>query len=150
MTGPVTITVMAPCSLLNANDRRHWAVQRKLVKAWRDAAHWRAKADRLGPVPVPCQITAYVHRPDRTQRRWDAGNYAPTAKAIVDGLVDAGVLPDDNVRYVVGPDMRAGDGWAKAGLVLTLTPAPDAHLHLRPWQDLIDPEALAGADPLWT
>jgi hypothetical protein len=34
------------------------------------------------------------------------GNYYPTAKAILDGLVDAGVLPDDNDDHVTGPDMR--------------------------------------------
>jgi hypothetical protein len=30
----------------------------------------------------------------------------PTAKACVDGLVDAGVLEDDNFSRVRGPDMR--------------------------------------------
>jgi hypothetical protein len=140
MTRTPTITLMAPCSLLSANDRRHWAVQRKLVKAWRDMAHWQAKADKLPPLPVPVRIVATVHRPDRTQRRWDAGNYAPTAKAIVDGLVDAGLLPDDANRYVTGPDMRAGEGWAKAAIVLTFEPAPDAQA--------LAPEPLF--DPLWS
>lgn len=39
-------------------------------------------------------------------RRRDPGNWYPTAKAIVDGLVDAGILIDDDHTKVVGPDMR--------------------------------------------
>ena len=30
----------------------------------------------------------------------------PTAKAVVDGLVDAGVLPDDDAKHLLGPDLR--------------------------------------------
>ena len=30
----------------------------------------------------------------------------PTLKALVDGLVDAGLLPDDDARHLQGPDMR--------------------------------------------
>lgn len=37
------------------------------------------------------------------------GTSTPTAKAIVDGLVDAGVIPDDSNEWVTGPDMRAGE-----------------------------------------
>lgn len=40
-------------------------------------------------------------------RRRDPNNWAPTGKAIVDGMVDAGLLPDDSTRHLIGPDMRA-------------------------------------------
>lgn len=36
----------------------------------------------------------------RDKRMPDTGNAFPAAKAAIDGLVDAGVLPDDNGRYV--------------------------------------------------
>jgi hypothetical protein len=123
MSRPVSLTVMAPCSLLNINDerRKHWAVVRRLTKAWRTAAREAALEAGLGALPYPCHVTAYVHR-SHIRGRWDAANYYPTAKAIVDGIVDAGLLPDDANRYVTGPDMRPGDGWSQAGVVLILEP----------------------------
>ena len=30
----------------------------------------------------------------------------PTTKPIVDGLVDTGVLPDDDAKHLLGPDLR--------------------------------------------
>lgn len=33
-------------------------------------------------------------------------NYMATVKPIVDGLVDAGVLPDDDAKHLLGPDLR--------------------------------------------
>lgn len=36
----------------------------------------------------------------------DVNNYSPTSKAIVDGIVRYGILPDDNDRIVIGPDNR--------------------------------------------
>ncbi|WP_128683426.1 hypothetical protein [Actinomyces qiguomingii] len=43
--------------------------------------------------------------PDR--RRRDTHNLMPTVKPIVDGLVDAGLLPDDDTRHLVGPHLEA-------------------------------------------
>ena len=39
--------------------------------------------------------------PDR--RRRDRSNLAPTVKALMDGLIDAGLLPDDADRFLDGP-----------------------------------------------
>ena len=50
------------------------------------------------------RLVAWVRFPDG--RRRDLHNYMPTLKALVDGLVDAGLLPDDDVRHLQGPDMR--------------------------------------------
>src|SRR5262245_56987221 len=36
----------------------------------------------------------------------DPANWYPSFKAAIDGLVDAGVVPDDNPTHLVGPDMR--------------------------------------------
>lgn len=35
-------------------------------------------------------------------------NFYPTAKAIVDGLVEYGLLPDDSNQYLEGPFLTAG------------------------------------------
>jgi len=38
----------------------------------------------------------------------DPGDWAPSAKAYVDGLVDAGLLPDDNSAHPSGPYPEIG------------------------------------------
>lgn len=45
------------------------------------------------------------HAPNR---RRDVGNWMPTAKPIVDGLVDYGLVPDDSNKYLEGPFLLAG------------------------------------------
>lgn len=61
------------------------------------------------------RILVRFWKPDA--HRADVGNYHPTAKAIVDGLVrkrdrhgrmQDGYLPDDDDKRVVGPDLRRG------------------------------------------
>jgi len=101
------IAVPAPAEFLSANDRLHALHKARVIKQWREAAAWATKAHRLqsfGDQLV--QITAFVHKPHA--RRYDAGNYYPTAKAAVDGLRDAGLLVDDDNDHVIGPDMRRG------------------------------------------
>jgi hypothetical protein len=44
-----------------------------------------------------------------------------SAKAAVDGLVDAGVLTDDSDEYLTGPDMRPGPVEKSGRLVLHIT-----------------------------
>lgn len=96
-----TLTIEPPCALINANDRLHHHAKARLTKAWREAA-WLASTSERRFDQV--HITVAIRFPDN--RRRDVGNYYPTAKACLDGLVDAGVLPDDNDTHVVGPDMR--------------------------------------------
>ena len=115
------VVIPAPCSFLTANQRHHWAVKAKLTAAWRDRAAWSAQAAKLPAIEGRVHIMATVHR-DTRLGRWDVTNWAPTAKAAIDGLVDAGVLVDDSNRYVVGPDMRAGEARPTPALVLTITP----------------------------
>ncbi|HAP90834.1 MAG TPA: hypothetical protein DCR15_14380 [Arthrobacter bacterium] len=110
-----TITIPAPCAWLNSNDRRHRMAEAKLVKEWRESA-WAA-CQNHGPLNWPVTITAHVWKPKNG--RYDPGNLYPTAKACVDGLVDAGLLPDDDHKHVVGPDMRHG-GKGPAELILTI------------------------------
>jgi len=112
---PVTITIPAPCEWLNSNDRRHRMAHAKLTKAWREAA-WAA-CRNIGPLNWPVTITAHVFKP--RGGRYDPGNLYPTAKACLDGIVDAGLIPDDDHKHVTGPDMRHG-GKGPATLVFTI------------------------------
>ena len=45
-----------------------------------------------------CQVT--LHYRPRDNRRRDADNLVPTLKALCDGLVDAGLVPDDTPNYM--------------------------------------------------
>lgn len=144
MSNPLAIVdVEAPAGapLLNANHRRHYRVKARMVRAWRRAA--KTAALELGPLPTPVHVTVLVHRRSRAGR-WDAGNYAPTAKAVLDGIVDAGVIPDDNNAHVVGPDLRPGEPWADGGVTVILEPH---HVTNTRAERLFAPPV---KDPLWT
>ncbi len=98
----------APLTRLSMNDRMHWRPKARLTAAWRRAAFDAAIVD-FGTAPSSrarpaCEVR--VHFPVRQNRRRDPHNAAPTVKAIVDGLVDAGVWPDDTDEYVVVLDPR--------------------------------------------
>ncbi len=90
--------------LLTSNDRGHWAAGAKATADLRDAFGWLARSRRI-PELRAAHVLYYI----RARGRFDPANWMPTAKAAIDGIVDAGVLPDDSRRYLVGPDPREGE-----------------------------------------
>lgn len=100
----VTIDIPAPCDFINANSRSHRMAQAKLTRTWRQAA--AAAAQGIPTFTNKVHITAHIFKP--RAGRFDPNNLAGTSKACVDGLVDAGLLVDDSLEYVVGPDHRYG------------------------------------------
>lgn len=90
---------------LTANDRPHWAKRASVTRTWRTLAWAEAKRARI-PALDRARIVIEWMPPDR--RRRDPANAAPMGKAAVDGIVDAGVLPDDSAQYLDGPDFRLG------------------------------------------
>ena len=91
---------------LTSNGRYHWAQKARRTRALRIRAAYAARAARIPPM-ARARITVHVH--GRTRARTDPANAYPTVKAVIDGLVDAGVLPDDDAAHLDGPDMRLGD-----------------------------------------
>jgi len=71
---------------------------------------WEPHAGRV-------HIFAHIWKP--RAGRYDPNNLWPTVKAVVDGVVEAGFIVDDDHLHVVGPDMRHG-GKGPAALVLTI------------------------------
>ena len=94
-----TVTLIAPIrELINLNAERsmHYHRRAKLVRAIRTET--RALAAAMHHHTGPVNITARFRWP--THHRRDSSNYLPTIKAAVDGLVDAGILTDDNDTHV--------------------------------------------------
>lgn len=84
---------------LNANQRLHWAQKSKLTRDIRNMTAIRAfHMDAAERITV--QLTWVV----TDKRRRDSDNIYPTFKAMCDGLVDAGIVPDDTPEYM---DKRA-------------------------------------------
>ena len=101
---------------LNSNDKNmHRMTEAKIARAWRAAA--AEAASGIAALTPPVRIVAKVWKP--RAGRYDPNNLAPTAKPCVDGLVDAGLLEDDDYTRVLGPDMRHG-GVGQPRLVLMI------------------------------
>jgi len=91
---------------VSANDRGHWRPRAALVAEWRRAGAIYARKARLPRIDGTVVLTALVHRIDN--RRADAANMYPTIKAVIDGVVDHGVLPDDANKYVTATVIKPG------------------------------------------
>lgn len=115
----ITIDIPAPCAFINSNQRLHRMAQAKLTKTWRQAS--AAAAHGIPPFTRQVHITAHIFKP--RAGRYDTNNLAPTTKACVDGLVDAGLLVDDSTEWVIGPDHRHG-GKGNAEIVLEIIELP--------------------------
>jgi crossover junction endodeoxyribonuclease RusA len=100
------LSVPAPCTMLNSNARTHRMAAAKLTAQWRMAGKIAARLLTAPDLPKPVRIMAYVWKP--RANHYDPNNLYPTCKAILDGVVDAGWLPDDDFMHVEGPDMRHG------------------------------------------
>lgn len=104
--GRAWVLSVPPVQLLNANDRLVREAEATRVKSLRKIGWQLALAADI-PGLRAAHVIYVVHLNTRASKG-DPGNLAPTAKALLDGVVDAGVLPDDNAHYVVGPMPHAG------------------------------------------
>jgi hypothetical protein len=102
------LAITAPARWVNANARMHYHAKARLTRAWRKAGRDAAAEHNLPRGLVRVHILVVMRFGDRRGR--DAGNYQPTLKAVVDGLVaDYGLTADDSTAHVIGPDARIGD-----------------------------------------
>ena len=69
----------------------------ELVKTWRSAFHVLAKSEK-SPEMEWISVTVEPHQ--KGGRLQDVGACNPSVKAAIDGIVDAGVLPDDSPKYM--------------------------------------------------
>ena len=124
--GMTTLTFTIPAELwLSANQRLHWAPKSKRTAWLRKLGYLTARDEKLEDVGT-AHVAAFIGYPRNGKA--DPANAAPTIKALIDGLVDAGVWPDDDHTHVIGPtclrDPKSGDGAYRVRLVLTLQEVP--------------------------
>lgn len=95
-------TVPLPYSVppLQGNQRHHHHKRARLVRKLRAEAGWAVRGARV-PRLTRCRVE--LHYAPRDARRRDADNLWPTHKSVCDGVVDAGVVPDDTPQWMDKP-----------------------------------------------
>jgi len=117
-----SIPMLNTIGWINSNDRGAWTKSHGRVRDWRYYAGVSAFGVRV-PRLTRAYCLAELRFPDR--RRRDPANWYPTVKAAVDGLVQVGVLADDDSGTLLGPDMRIGATHPSGCLTLHLWRLPD-------------------------
>lgn len=118
-----TIRLPWPAPPASANDRDHWRVKARKVAEIREVSEREART--FGPhrpdlFPIRRIAVGLTYVP-RDKRRRDPDNLVvPLFKALVDGIVDAGIVPDDTPEYVIRtmPVIAEPDGDPRLLLVI--------------------------------
>lgn len=114
-----TLDIPRPDEWISSNERTHHMAKAAKTRTWRTAAKVHALAagiptlDRARVLAEPCWTNA---------RRRDATNIAPTVKACMDGLTDAGVWADDDDSHLLSVTFAPGprvEGVARLRLTIT-------------------------------
>lgn len=83
---------------LTPNSRAHWTKRASCARVWREKTAWLAVHHKI-PALGHALVALEMHPKDR--RRRDADNLVSgVLKHCLDGLVDAGVIPDDTPEHV--------------------------------------------------
>lgn len=106
---------------LSHNDRHHWRVKADKTRQVRRAAKLLAWQAGIGGPHE--HITVQLHYAPGDNRRRDAPNLTATSKPAIDGLVDAGVVPDDHDTHVTEhmPVIHKGPGAPSVWLEVEIT-----------------------------
>ena len=94
-----SFTMRITQDLVISSNRRAETWLRKRVK---DALKPQAHTLGLSLAPMG-KATIYVGITKRTRGKYDPVNLSDTFKPVIDGLVTAGVLDDDDYEHVLGP-----------------------------------------------
>lgn len=91
------ITIPLPDARLHAHAKGHWRGKAAATKAQRERAYVEALAAGVEPMDRG-RLSIHVRYPDL--RRRDSLNTVSGLKGAIDGLVDAGCLPDDDWQHL--------------------------------------------------
>lgn len=122
---------------INRSNGTHWRTYRANADQWKHATNhdihqWKNEhPSHQIPTLTHAQIDIWIYKARRG--RYDPSNLYPTAKALIDTYISAGLLPDDDYEHLDGPHLHHG-GFSKTspGLLIVITPlrhqpAPPAH-----------------------
>ena len=119
--GPRTYTIALPpgMQLLSQNMRLHHFERNRRAQVLKKAAWLMALKEKIPPLG---RVSIVVEYQPRDSRDTDPDNVPPASgKPCIDGLVAAGVLPDDSQRYVAGVGGVIGPKFPRGRIVLYLT-----------------------------
>jgi hypothetical protein len=114
------IELPAGTTLLTANGMRkqgHWSKYYTTIADLRKTTRMLA-AEAGIPHLLKAKIKVTYHPPDN--RRRDPHNWWPSVKAGIDGIVDAGVLPDDSRQYLTSVELTGGENVKLGQLVFDI------------------------------
>ena len=116
---PYVVEVWGEMWTLNIERTLHHFARAKKVKEWRQATCVAAKARKI-PKLKAIEVRFTPHRRNR-QGLADTGGHFPVAKAMIDGLVDAGILiadgPDTVRRLVFEAPVISGESKARLEII---------------------------------
>jgi hypothetical protein len=97
--------LVVEAELLTVNRERqiHHQARAKIVKRARRLAHAIAIEERIPPLG---RVDAEFWFGQHLSKLADPGAHYPSAKAVLDGIVDAGILEDDDGRFVRSVTMQ--------------------------------------------
>lgn len=104
-----TATIPLPSTRLSPNLRKHWADFRSAVRAGRkEGWYWFRRWKPADWKPVPVRINVLYHCPKSAAgyKPRDIENAIAAMKPMIDGMVDAGVIPDDSSRWLTWGEVR--------------------------------------------
>jgi len=108
--------------LLNLNDRISYSVRKVKTAAIRYEAY-RIAYPLLSEPFGKVRVRVIFRAPDSDRRDFVAGNWAPSIKAALDGIVDAGIIPDDNDDIITEMTLVRGENTPGGQLVIEITEA---------------------------
>lgn len=114
-----TVEMPAGIQLLTLNQRLHWATRARITHDLRLAAFAMARNARI-PTLEKARVTV-EYQPPKVRRKRDAGNWAPSGKACIDGIRDAGVFADDDSEHLVSEEYWIGEPYPRGRIVLHVT-----------------------------
>jgi Holliday junction resolvase RusA-like endonuclease len=119
-----TLTIPLPLPTLNevvAASKAHWSRYARSKRSSTTMVEALARSERIKPITGPVRLSFQWYPKDR---RIDLDNLAAGGcKGICDGLVQAGVLPDDSQKWVRGLAHELHDPDGNPRVIVTWEPA---------------------------
>ncbi|MEU6641255.1 hypothetical protein ABZ863_01755 [Saccharomonospora sp. NPDC046836] len=118
---PMVVQLKTGLRPLSHNDRFHWRAKAKKIRTIRQQVALHARNARI---PAAQHITVTLHYQPSGRSVTDAPNLTATSKPAIDGLVDAGIVPDDTDPHVTErmPVIHPGKGDRRLWIEVEIQP----------------------------